>query len=248
MKSLQRVWILWYGQFWQFIHHLLKQYAPHITVRHHDIHDSDDNFKGVCNTDILFLAVPIRAFEETVSRVISHTHQETLLVEVCTVKVFPNNVLRKHAANHKYLSTHPMFGPYSYQKLWSLKDLRVVITDHTLTEEMMTRILQLFQLLQLRVIQMSAQKHDQLLAQTLFLTHYITQTVIEADLTRTDIDTVSFGNLMDVIESVMHDKELFEDVWTYNPYCEEVLSRFHHAQKAVEKNLISAWKLTTAEE
>ena len=54
---------------------------------------------------------------------------------------------------------------------------------------------------------------------------------------RTNIDTVSFGFLMDAVESVQNDTELFKDVYTYNPYCKEVIARFEQAEQAVEQLL-----------
>src|SRR3954471_8460155 len=51
------------------------------------------------------------------------------------------------------------------------------------------------------------------------------------------LDTVSFGFLMDAVESVQNDTELFKDVYTYNPHCKEVIARFEQAEQAVEQLL-----------
>lgn len=246
MKTPSRVWIIWYGQFGQFIHALINQYAPHLDVIACDKHDSREKLLSACTADLIFLAVPIRVFEEVLTTIIPHITRDSMLIEVCTTKVYPYQLLQKHASHLNYLSTHPMFGPYSYQKVGSLKDLRLVICDTTLDSQTSRAIEQFLSLLQLKVIRMAPETHDKLLAQTLFLTHYITQTVIEADLTRTDIDTISFGNLMDVIESVTHDKALFKDVRTYNPYCQQTLEAFHEAQQQVETTLMKdVWKWIT---
>jgi prephenate dehydrogenase len=88
-----------------------------------------------------------------------------------------------------------------------------------------------------QVVEMSAEQHDKHVAETLFLTHFIAQVVVRGDFNRTDIDTVSFGGLMDAVESVRHDTELFKDVFRYNPYCKEVLRRFGIAEAEVLKLL-----------
>ena len=49
----------------------------------------------------------------------------------------------------------------------------------------------------------------------------------------TDIDTLSFGFLMDAVESVKSDTELFRDVFAFNPYCEEIIARFEKAEADV---------------
>ena len=50
---------------------------------------------------------------------------------------------------------------------------------------------------------------------------------------RTDIDTLSFGYLMDAVESVRGDTELFRDVFAFNPYCEDIIRRFETAEGEV---------------
>ena len=65
------------------------------------------------------------------------------------------------------------------------------------------------------------------------MTHFVGQVVSRADFARTGIDTVSFGYLMDAVESVKQDTALFQDVYRFNPYCEEVLKRFEAAEADV---------------
>jgi prephenate dehydrogenase len=84
---------------------------------------------------------------------------------------------------------------------------------------------------ELTVLSLTADEHDRLIAETLFLTHLVGQTVHKGGFERTAIDTVSFGFLMDAVESVAHDEALFRDVYAYNPYCKDVLARFEKAQK-----------------
>ena len=84
---------------------------------------------------------------------------------------------------------------------------------------------------------MNADEHDKHLAETLFLTHYIGQSILKAGFTRTEIDTLSFQFLMDAVESVKDDKKLFADVYQFNPYCREVAERLHAAQVEIYKEL-----------
>ena len=130
-----------------------------------------------------------------------------------------------------------MFGPYSYAQVWSLKDLRLVVCSHTLTDEQYSQFEVLTRLLQLHVILCTAQHHDQMLAQSLFLTHYLSQIVVKAWLENTQIDTISFGNLMDVVASVRNDTQLFHDVRAYNPYCKEVVKQIEEPKKMVDLKL-----------
>jgi prephenate dehydrogenase len=91
--------------------------------------------------------------------------------------------------------------------------------------------------LELKVLELTADEHDRLIAETLFLTHLVGQTISKGSFERTSIDTVSFGFLMDAVESVAHDEALFRDVYRFNPYCKEVLARYEAAERAVKDSL-----------
>ncbi|MEC8163907.1 MAG: hypothetical protein VX079_05015, partial [Pseudomonadota bacterium] len=75
-------------------------------------------------------------------------------------------------------------------------------------------------------------------AETLFLTHYIGQIVAHGGFERSDIDTVSFGSLMDAVDSVRHDTGLFEDVFHFNPYCRQVVDRFEASDREVRDQML----------
>ena len=57
--------------------------------------------------------------------------------------------------------------------------------------------------------------------------------ISKAGYKRTEIDTVSFGYLMDAIESVQNDTALFQDVYKYNPYCKRVIDTLEKAEHEV---------------
>jgi prephenate dehydrogenase len=158
----------------------------------------------------------------------------SILVEVNTVKAHPADLLRRHGGGRAYVATHPMFGPYSFEKQGgNLTGLRLVVTEHTLPPQDMEGAIAWAKALGLDVLTMSPQAHDRMLAETLFLTHYVSQIVAKGGFVRTDIDTLSFGYLMDAVESVRGDTELFRDVFAFNPYCEDIIRRFETAEGEV---------------
>ena len=155
-------------------------------------------------------------------------------VDVATVKMHTTNILKQHADNLRYVAMHPMFGPYSYLKKGrKLDDLRVVLTDCTIARSEYAALKAFLRQAGLIVLETSSEDHDQTLAETLFLTHYIAQMVCKAGYKRTEIDTVSFGYLMDAIESVQNDTALFQDVYKYNPYCKRVIDTLEKAEHQV---------------
>lgn len=237
--STTSVGIVGYGSFGQFVHELVRHYYPEDSVRvyaHHN--ETDELFRPlaeVAESDIVFLCVPIHTYESVLSELVPLVAPQTVVVDVATVKEHTVRLLKRYEGL-RFVALHPMFGPYSYiKKGRSLEGLRLVLTEHTLADEELALLKDETGARGLVFLEMSPTEHDQMLAETLFLTHYIGQVVAKGGFKRTDIDTVSFGFLMDAVESVKNDTQLFQDVYRFNPYCKEVLERFEKAEKETAK-------------
>ncbi len=241
--NVTSVGIIGYGAFGAFLVTLLQKHVPHIELRVFSSRTPVDDtlfysLEDVCDTDAVILCSPIHAYEETLRRIAPHIRPDTVLVDVATVKVYTTGLIKKLLPVQPYLATHPMFGPESYSKQSnSLSNLRVVIAEHSLSVPDIEALTTFLTSLGMQVVHMTSDEHDKQLATTLFLTHYIGQIVHLGEFERTDIDTVSFGYLMDAVDSVRHDSALFKDVFTYNPYCKDTLLRFAEAEKSVRDQL-----------
>lgn len=240
--QISSIGIIGFGSFGQFVFSLAQEKFPDLEVRVSSTHNSPDGKKffsleEVCKADLLVLCVPISAYKDTIEKIVPLVGQNTLVCDIATVKKYTAELLRGQKIPH-YISIHPMFGPYSYAKHGnSLAGLRMVICDSSLKEDERAEVISFFKNLGMQVLEMTADVHDKLSAETLFLTHLVGQSVKKANFKRTELDTLSFGYLMDVVESVAHDDALFHDVFTYNPYCKEVLERFEDAEQATAQSL-----------
>lgn len=239
MQAPRSLGIIGHGDFGRFLEMLARRFAPGVPVRIHARKEAADgvrffSLEDVCQSDVVIISVSIRAFAETLAKVLPLLKPGAILIDVNTVKEHPARLLRETAKGVRYVTSHPMFGPYSFEKQGaSLKDLRLVITDHTLGANDMAGAIAWLKGLGLNVMEMTPEAHDRMLAETLFLTHYVAQAVARGGFVRTDIDTLSFGFLMDAVESVKSDTELFRDVFAFNPYCEEIIARFEKAEAEV---------------
>lgn len=237
--------IIGYGDFGKFLHELVKKHLPEVEVKVFSRSNPVDNevfypLAEVCGSQVLFPTVPIKAFKETLEGIKDLLGENTIVCDVTSVKVHTVAAMRGVGIKN-FIATHPMFGPYSYAKQNnSLAGLRIALCDGTLSASDEALLTQWLGSLGLKVLPMKADEHDKLVAETLFLTHLVGQTIKRGGFERTAVDTVSFGFLMDAVESVSHDEALFRDVYKYNPYCEEVLERFKAAEKDVEKFLKGA--------
>lgn len=236
--------IVGYGHFGKFVETLARRFLPHVEVRVYSRRSEPDSerfysLEDTASADVVVLCGAIHEYKEQLLSTLPYLGSETVMVDVATVKKHTSDLLKTHMSGHRWLSCHPMFGAESYKKTGGdVSGYRIVVVDHTLDEGVYGAIKSFLTDLGVYVVEMTADEHDKLLAETLFMTHYIGQVMSTAGFVRTDIDTVSFGHLMQAVESVAKDGKLFMDVYNYNPYCEAAAVRFRDAEEVVLKGLL----------
>ncbi|MCA9360783.1 prephenate dehydrogenase/arogenate dehydrogenase family protein [Candidatus Nomurabacteria bacterium] len=240
---INTIGIIGYGNFGTFVHELGQRFFPGLEYRIHSRRCAPDNekffdLKTAAQSDVVFLCAGIREYEERMKAVLEHALPHTVFIDVATVKKHTSDLCHKYCDGRRFISTHPMFGPTSYQKhKGNVEGFRIVVTDYTLKNDDYQMLKDKFSIFGFNIIEMTADEHDKNLAETLFVTHYIGQSIMKAGFDRTELDTLSFQFLMDAVESVKNDQKLFEDVYKYNPYCKEAAEKFHSSQQEVFKNL-----------
>lgn len=227
--------IIGYGDFGELAHRVIGRQFADVEVRVSSSSNDTDNktffeFEAVCQSDVVIVTVPIAVFAEVIEKGAAHFSEDTVMVDVCTVKVHPAEVLQECDEDFSYLCTHPLFGPHSFENNGnSLAGLRIVLSEHNLGDAHYEELKKLLRSLELELIEMSAEEHDRFMARTLFVTHLVGQTLQPLELGRTAVDTPSFEHLMIAAESVADDAKLFADVYQYNPYCKKVLEEYSDA-------------------
>ena len=243
LRMITSVGIVGYGHFGTFLHELAKRFFPYIEVRIYSRRAEVDNqtffsLETVAASDVVILCGAIKEYEMQLQSVLQHAPEETIIVDVATVKKYTSELCKQYCAGRRFFSTHPMFGPESYKKHGGNVDgFRIVVTDYMLQNDQYLVLKNMFASLGFVIIEMTADEHDKRLAETLFLTHYVGQSILKAEFERTSIDTLSFQFLMDAVESVKDDKALFQDVYQFNPYCQDVAKRLHDAQETIYQEL-----------
>ena len=241
--EIKSIGIVGYGHFGKFVETLVRRFLPAAEVRVYSRRSEPDgerffSLEDTAASDVVVLCGAIHEYGEQLLSLIPHLGRETVVIDIATVKKHTNELLEKHLSDRRWFSCHPMFGAESYKKTdGEVSGYRIVVTDKTIDEGEYVTVRDWLTGLGFTVLEMSADEHDKLLAETLFMTHYIGQVMSTAGFVRTDIDTVSFGYLMQAVESVRQDQKLFLDVYTYNPYCAAAAVRFHDAQESVLQSL-----------
>ncbi len=236
--------LIGYGAFGAFLHALQQRFLPDAELKIHSGSREPDgelffplDAVGAC--DAVVLTVPISAYERTLQRLEPHLGASTVLIDVATVKAYTMGLVSSVRAGQPFLSMHPMFGPESYAKRnGEVSGFRIVVTGHKMDPALYRTLCDGLVATGFSLVEKSADAHDRDLAETLFLTHYIGQVVAQGGFERTDIDTVSFGYLMDAVDSVRHDSQLFEEVCRFNPYCRQVIERFDASDTLVRDKML----------
>ncbi len=194
-------------------------------------------FETACGQPIVILCMPISAMRDTLRQVGPLLKEDALVVDVCSVKVYPVQWMRELLpASVSILPTHPMFGPDSAAS--SLQDRKIVLCPERIDSDQYKKIRAWLEGQGLIVLQTTAQEHDEKIAVSLALTHLIGRSLSAFGARELDIDTEGYKRLMHILGVVSHDTwQLFEDMHTYNPYAKQKRQAFIDAMTGIHERL-----------
>lgn len=174
------------------------------------------------NCDAIFFTVAISAFEELLINSKKYFRKETVYIDTCSVKVMPVKWMTDHIpAGCEIIATHPMFGPDSYGK--SENKLAMVMSNVTASENNFSFWTNYFATKPMRIEIMSPEQHDQLVAYSQGITHFVGRVLSDLHLSASPIDTLGYTRLLDIIQQTCNDNwQLFLDLQKYNPYTQQM--------------------------
>ena len=221
---MKKVGIIGYGRFGRVLVDLLsKKYQVLVTDSNPDTDDIEfATLEEIVECFLVFLAVPISSFEDVVKEIAQYKLYNTTIVDVCSVKVYPVEIMKKHLPEHVgIIASHPHFGPDSYSPFRELKATLCQVRD---TYKRYTELEEFFKSQSIRTINMAPEEHDKMAASSQGITHFIGRVLNESGVRSTDINTLGFSELLGVIEQTCNDSwDLFRDLQKYNPYTNEMI-------------------------
>ncbi|MCL2172156.1 MAG: prephenate dehydrogenase/arogenate dehydrogenase family protein [Candidatus Bathyarchaeota archaeon] len=142
------------------------------------------NFQeAVQKADNILICTSISSFEEVIKKIAPFTHKGQTIMDICSIKEHPVNIMHQHIKDATILGTHPVFGPGSN----GVEHKAYVLTPTNLQEE--TAAEQHKQWLEkegANVFIMTPKKHDDLMSIILGLPHFIGLIVCETLLEQKD--------------------------------------------------------------
>ena len=190
--------------------------------------------------DVVVISVPIEVTEAVVRQVGPHVRDESLLMDVTSIKAGPlKTMLESTAAS--VVGTHPLFGP----SVHSLQGQRIVLTPGR-GDEWLAWLEQMLRARGLTVMKSTPERHDRAMAIVQVLVHFATE-VMGKTLTRLGVsldETLAFTSpiyLMELLMTARHfgqSPELYAAIQMSNPATPEVLRGFLAAAREHEAMVI----------
>lgn len=176
----------------------------------------------VMKCDAVILAIPFDAYQEVLKAIKPLLKPETLLIDICSVKIKPSELLDTHLPNHpNLLVTHPLFGPETAAP-GKTRGHKLIVTKHIGNEAL--RVMKFCrEELGLVIHRMSPQEHDRTMAQVHALTFFVARGLADTHIAKVPFETPSFQMILDLIAlDRKHSDELFQTIERGNPYAAPV--------------------------
>ncbi|MDA1316397.1 MAG: prephenate dehydrogenase/arogenate dehydrogenase family protein [bacterium] len=242
-NTIVTIGVIGYGRFGSFYaEDILPVIFPKAQILKSSRNHTNDqfvSFEKATQCDLIIPAVPIRTMPEVLKKIAHHIKSNSMVMDVCSVKSIPARWMEEYLPEQtQIIASHPMFGKSSYEHvIHDLSRLPLVMHPVRIDQDVYRSIRTAFAA-KLKVIDMSPDEHDKKAAQFQFISHLLGGVLHQLDLSRSEIDTQSGSRMFDMIEVLNNDSmELFEDMYTYNPYAKKEMEKFEKAYIAIKKHL-----------
>jgi len=230
---MEKVSIIGFGNFGRLVaKHLAKKMQVVVT----DIADQAEvarrlgvkfvSLDEAMKNKIIILAVPMENLEETLEKLKHKLSAGSLVIDVCSLKVFSTKLMKKILPSHvEIIGTHPLFGPNSTPN--GIGGMKIALCQVRSKEETFERVKRFSVGLGLQVFVTSPEDHDRQMASSQALTHFVGQVAKRMNLERVNLSTKTFDDLMDIMDVIKNDTpKLFNNMQQINPFAEEVRNDF----------------------
>lgn len=218
--------------------------AEHATVLCYDPEASDDEVKAAgatpahledaANAPAIVLSVPVQAIPAACSAISGMIREGALVCDVGSVKLRPIEWMLATLPPHaQVLGTHPLFGPQTAQELCGIENEPIVLCRARMHDETYQQAKSFIaDRMKLRVLEMTADDHDQQMAFVQGITHLIGKAASQMRLEEFPASTLAYKKLLQMKSNTERDApELFDAIQRLNPYAINTRHAFLNAVK-----------------
>lgn len=245
MTTLQ-IGIVGYGDFGRFLCEHLAPYADIVVYdrAHTGMNEAAHGARfatveTVLTQPIVIPCIPSQFFEEFFREYGKCIQPNTLVVDVCSVKVKPLKVLQTYLSSGvQIIGTHPLFGPSSVESNEGIAGLKMAVSKVHATEQVYDATIQFFKRMGLHVYERTPEQHDRDMAYVQGLSHYIGRLMQLMDIPRSDLSTLAYDDLLDMKNIQGTDSwDLFKSIIDDNPYTDDVRTRLKESIVILDERL-----------
>lgn len=184
--------------------------------------------QDVAKADVVFLAVPIANLASVLKQLASIVRKEQIVMDVCSVKVYPAKLMQQYLPDAQTLATHPLFGPDSART--GLNGLKLAFCPLNIDKKNLTFWQKFWEGKGVEVIQTTPEVHDHDMIYSLGLTQTLARVIGRMDLPNMSLTTKGFDAVKKVADFSLSDTDqLYHDMLYYNPYFQEMKQRLAKA-------------------
>lgn len=192
--------------------------------------------EDVVACEYIILSIPLDSYPAVLRTIAPLLQPETVLVDVCSVKLRPVEIIRNVLPDTKLVATHPLFGPESAAD--SLEGHPFVLCRDVSDPDAAHTIAGFAKSLGLIVIDVTADAHDRQMAIVHGLTFFIAQGLVNIGIEDVTLHTPSFKRLLNVADLERHHSpDLFRTIQSGNPYASAIRSRILTELASIDKEL-----------
>ena len=197
--------------------------------------DNDVMMDNPAGCELVIFAVPNRLLEKAIAQWKPTIPESAIVMDVGSIKTKPCAILQKHFSNN-VLGTHPLFGPDSAGDSWQGR--KMVFCKLACSDTVYKNVQKLFTDRGVLVIECTPAEHDQMMAKTQALIHFIGRAL--TGLETQQIATPDYDNMLQLMQKVTNDTwELFYDMQNYNPYTSSMRKKLANTMTELEQKLRS---------
>ncbi|HJX70979.1 MAG TPA: prephenate dehydrogenase/arogenate dehydrogenase family protein [Bacteroidales bacterium] len=187
------------------------------------------DLEGLHETDALFYCIAISSLEAVLTETKQLHRSNCIYFDTCSVKVEPVRWMKQHLPeNSQIIATHPMFGPDSYDAATDL--LPMVMCNISASDANFSYWKDYFNNDKIQVEVMTPDEHDEMVAYSQGITHYIGRVLADLNLKNTQINTLGYQKLLEIIQQTCNDSwQLFCDLQHFNPYTKKMRKDLHES-------------------
>lgn len=244
MKEIKSIGIIGLGKFSELMEKFLKEADSELEIKFSSRSNEIDGERfftidEVCNCDVVVPAVPTANFEDIIRKIAPLLGSETVVMDVCSVKIHPKKVMLDLLPNGtQIICTHPNFGPESYRiNKHSTEDLNYIIENVSAKVDVWEWLLSMLSTLKFNIIEMEADDHDKKVGVPHFTSMLIGSVLNDLDMKRIEIGAASTQRMFDMVEGVGKDFQILKDMYDYNPYCKTQFEELKTTMQNISERL-----------